>query len=68
MSPLISNSTTNSAFLSYFLGNLAGNKGSSSRSVDLVVSVLGSDDNTVIADVVALMADDENLGGSDTAK
>jgi hypothetical protein len=61
-------STTDFAFLSYSLGNLAGNKSSSSRSVSLIVPVLGSNDDTVVADVVALMADDENLGGSDAAK
>ena len=48
--------------------NASSNKRSSSRSVHLVVPVLGSNNNTVVANVVALVANDENLGGGNGAK
>lgn len=50
------------------LSNLTSDESSSSGGVDLVVPVLSSDDNAVVADVVALVADDENLGGCNTAE
>lgn len=50
------------------LCNLAGNERSSSRSVDLIVPVLSRDDDAVVADVVADVADDENLGRSDASE
>lgn len=49
-------------------GDLAGNECSSSRSINLVVPVLGSNDDSVIADVVTLVANDEDLGGSDASE
>ena len=48
--------------------NLASNECSSSGSILLVVPVLSGNDDTVVADVVAVVADDEDLGGSDAAK
>lgn len=50
------------------LSNLAGNKISSPGSIDLIVPVLGGDDNAVVADVVTLVADDEHFGGSYAAE
>lgn len=50
------------------LGNLGSDKRSSSRGIDLVVPVLRSNDDAIVADVVTLMADDENLGGSNAAE
>jgi len=50
------------------LSNPGSNKRSSGRSIDLVVPVLRGDDDSIIADVVALMADNEDLGGSDEAE
>lgn len=48
--------------------DLAGDEGSGGGSINLVVSVLRSDDNTVVTDVVTLVADDEDLGRSNTAE
>jgi hypothetical protein len=48
--------------------NLPRNKGRGGGSIDLVVPVLRRDDDAVVADVVALVADDEDLGGGDAAK
>ena len=48
--------------------NLTSNESSSSGSILLVVPVLRGNDDTVVADVIAVMADDENLGGSDATK
>lgn len=48
--------------------NLARNKGSGGGSIDLIVPVLRRDGDAVVADVVALVADDEDLGGGDAAK
>ena len=48
--------------------NTCGNESRSRRSIDLVVPVLGGDDNTVVADVITLMADDENLVCGNRAK
>ena len=48
--------------------NLASNECSSSGSILLVVPVLSGNDDTVVADVVAFVADDEDLGGSDATK
>lgn len=48
--------------------NLASNESSSSGSILLVVPVLSGNDNTVVADVVAFVADDEDLGSSDATK
>ena len=48
--------------------NLASNERRSSRSVLLIVPVLRGNDDTVVADVVAFVADDENLGSSDATK
>ena len=48
--------------------NLASNECSSSGSILLVVPVLSGDDDTIVADVVAFVADDEDLGGSDGAE
>jgi len=48
--------------------NLTSDKGGSGRSIDLIVPVLRSDDDSIVADVVTLVADDENLGGSDAAE
>jgi hypothetical protein len=47
--------------------NLGDDKRRSSRGIHLVVPVLGGDDDTVVTDVVAGVADDEDLGrGDDT--
>jgi hypothetical protein len=48
--------------------NLRSNKRSRSRRIHLVVPVLSSDNNTVITDVIAVMADDLDLRSSDRAK
>jgi hypothetical protein len=48
--------------------NLASNECSSSRSILLIVPVLSGNDDTVVADVIAFVADDEDLGGSDATK
>lgn len=46
------------------LRNLTNNKVGSPGRIDLVVPVLGSDDDAIVANVVALVADDEGLGHS----
>ena len=40
---------------------MRNNKLSSSRSINLVISVLRSNDDTIVADVVARVADNEDL-------
>jgi hypothetical protein len=50
---------------SCYLPNEASNESSGSGSVLLVIPVRRSDDDSIVADVVALVADDLDLGGGD---
>jgi len=47
--------------------DLAGNKGGTGADILLVVGVLRGDDGGAIADLVARVADDLDLGGGDGA-
>jgi len=50
------------------ISNASGDESGSSRSIDLVVPVLRGDDDTIVADVVTSMANNENLASSNRAK
>lgn len=54
--------------ITQYLQNTSGNKRSRLGSILLIVGVLGSDNDAVVANVVALVADDESLGGGNNAK